>query len=316
MRSGRRWRAASLRVLVDQGDVGQGRTVARRTRSGRSGGSRRQRAAGGGTRGQHDPRGRGPARRGAEPRATRASRAHVAPTNCVRRGSSARKPPTPRDTKRMPRRRRVDAAAAQLAAARRDHDRALADVAGVGKLRAQARLVSPVDGVVSARLVEPGTTIVAGQAVLQVIDPATLWIKARIDQGQAGGVRVGQPAEIVLRSDAKRAYRGEVAARRLGQRCGDRRTDRQRRLCGAAGRDLGRRAGRGDDPHRRTRQRTLGTGGGGEAARSAGRRLASRRRPRRVPAGEGGHHDAGRAQPDSRRPERRATRSSCTASRH
>jgi HlyD family secretion protein len=104
----------------------------------------------------------------------------------------------------------IDATAAQLAAARRDYDRALSDVAGVGKLRAQARLTSPVDGVVSARLVEPGTTIVAGQAVLQVIDPATLWIKARIDQGQAGGVHVGQPAEIVLRSDAKRAYRGEV----------------------------------------------------------------------------------------------------------
>jgi HlyD family secretion protein len=104
----------------------------------------------------------------------------------------------------------VDAAAAQLAAARRDHDRALSDVAGVGKLRAQARLTSPVDGVVSARLVEPGTTIVAGQAVLRVIDPATLWIKARIDQGQAGGVRLGQPADIVLRSDPGRSYRGEV----------------------------------------------------------------------------------------------------------
>ena len=104
----------------------------------------------------------------------------------------------------------VDAAAAQLAAARRDRDRALSDVAGVGKLRAQARLMSPVDGVVSARLVEPGTTIVAGQAVVQVIDPATLWIRGRIDQGQAGGVRVGQPADIVLRSDPKRTYRGEV----------------------------------------------------------------------------------------------------------
>ncbi len=104
----------------------------------------------------------------------------------------------------------VDAAVAQVAAARRDHERAQADVAGIGKLRTQARLVSPVDGVVSARLVEPGTTVVAGQAVVQVIDPATLWVKARIDQAQSGGVRVGQPAEIVLRSDAKRAYRGEV----------------------------------------------------------------------------------------------------------
>ena len=104
----------------------------------------------------------------------------------------------------------VDAAVAQVTAARRDYDRAQADVAGVGKLRTQARLVSPVDGVVSARLVEPGTTVVAGQAVVQVIDPATLWVRARIDQAQSGGVRVGQPAEIVLRSDAKRAYRGEV----------------------------------------------------------------------------------------------------------
>ena len=104
----------------------------------------------------------------------------------------------------------VDAAAAQLAVAQRDRDRALADVAGVGKLRAQARLVSPVDGVVSARMVEPGSTVVAGQAVLQVVDPASLWIKARIDQGQAGAVRVGQPAEIVLRSDAKRVYAGKV----------------------------------------------------------------------------------------------------------
>jgi HlyD family secretion protein len=45
---------------------------------------------------------------------------------------------------------------------------------------------------------------------VQVIDPASLWVRARIDQGQSGGVRVGQPAEIVLRSDPTRAHRGEV----------------------------------------------------------------------------------------------------------
>ncbi|MEO8306398.1 MAG: efflux RND transporter periplasmic adaptor subunit [Betaproteobacteria bacterium] len=104
----------------------------------------------------------------------------------------------------------VDAATAQVAAARRDHERAQADVAGIGKLRTQARLLSPVDGVVSARLVEPGTTIVAGQAIVQIIDPATLWVRARIDQGQSGGIRVGQPAKIVLRVDPKRAYQGDV----------------------------------------------------------------------------------------------------------
>ncbi len=104
----------------------------------------------------------------------------------------------------------VDAAAAQVAAARRDRDRAQAEVAGTAKLRAQARLLSPVDGIVSARLVEPGTTVVAGQAVVQLIDPESLWVRARIDQGQSRGVRAGQPAEIVLRSDAKAVHRGEV----------------------------------------------------------------------------------------------------------
>lgn len=105
----------------------------------------------------------------------------------------------------------VEAAAAQLAGARRDRERSLAEVAGTGKLRAQARLASPVDGIVSARLAEPGSTVVAGQVVLQVIDPESLWIRARIDQGQAGGLRVGQPAQIVLRSDARRTHPGVVS---------------------------------------------------------------------------------------------------------
>lgn len=104
----------------------------------------------------------------------------------------------------------ADAAAAQVAAARRDRERAQAEVAGTAKLRAQTRLVSPVDGIVSARLVEPGTTVVAGQAVVQVIDPTSLWVRARVDQGQSGRVRVGQAAEIVLRSDPKTVFRGDV----------------------------------------------------------------------------------------------------------
>ncbi len=45
---------------------------------------------------------------------------------------------------------------------------------------------------------------------MQVIDPASLWVRARVDQGQSGGVRVGQPVEIVLRSDPKTVHRGDV----------------------------------------------------------------------------------------------------------
>jgi len=104
----------------------------------------------------------------------------------------------------------VDATQALLAAAQRDREKALSDLAGLGRVRAQARLLSPAKGVISARLVEPGSTVVAGQAVVQMIDPASLWVRARIDQGQAGGVRVGQPARIVLRSDPGSVHLGEV----------------------------------------------------------------------------------------------------------
>ncbi|MEN8170193.1 MAG: efflux RND transporter periplasmic adaptor subunit [Pseudomonadota bacterium] len=94
----------------------------------------------------------------------------------------------------------VDASFANLQAARHDRERALSDADGVRKLREQLRLTSPVDGIVTARHAEPGTTMVAGQPIIEVIDPTSLWVSARIDQRQAGSIRVDQRAEVILRS--------------------------------------------------------------------------------------------------------------------
>lgn len=104
----------------------------------------------------------------------------------------------------------LDGATASLAAARHDQAKARADAAGTGKLREQTRLLSPVDGIVTARVVEPGTTAVPGQTIIQVVDPASLWVKTRIDQKQAGQVKVGQGAEIVLRSQPQKIIPGKV----------------------------------------------------------------------------------------------------------
>ena len=103
-----------------------------------------------------------------------------------------------------------DAAAAALAAAREEARRAKSDAVGADKSRANLRLLSPVDGVVSARSLEPGSTAVAGQAVLQVIDPATLWLRVRVDQGRSTGLAVGLPADIVLRSRPGEVLKGRV----------------------------------------------------------------------------------------------------------
>jgi len=105
----------------------------------------------------------------------------------------------------------LTAAAANLASARDEHARAQADTRGIGKARAQTRLLSPIDGVVVARYVEPGSTLVGGQIALQVIDPKSLWVETRIAQQQAGQVRVGQTAEIVLRSQPQTPLPGKVA---------------------------------------------------------------------------------------------------------
>ena len=43
-----------------------------------------------------------------------------------------------------------------------------------------------------------------------MIDPASLWVKTRIDQKQAGLLRGGQPAEIVLRSQPQTIFPGSV----------------------------------------------------------------------------------------------------------
>ncbi len=103
------------------------------------------------------------------------------------------------------------AATAALAAAGDEALRARADLAGLGKSRAHLRLTSPVAGIVTARLAEPGSTVVAGQSVVQVIDPATLWLRVRIDQGRSTGLAVGLEADITLRSRPGRMLKGRVA---------------------------------------------------------------------------------------------------------
>ena len=104
----------------------------------------------------------------------------------------------------------LSAAVANLAVAREEHARTQAEMRGAGKLHAQTRLFSPVNGVIVARLVEPGSTIAGGQVALQVIDPASLWVETRVAQKQVGQVRVGQAAEIVLRSRPQSPIMGKV----------------------------------------------------------------------------------------------------------
>lgn len=94
----------------------------------------------------------------------------------------------------------LESARATAQAAAQDALRAKAERAALQQQRANARLIAPADAVVSAREAEPGSTVVAGQAVLRLIDPTSLWARVRLDQGRSAGLAPGLPARLLLRS--------------------------------------------------------------------------------------------------------------------
>ena len=104
----------------------------------------------------------------------------------------------------------VNGADANLAAARQDLQRLAAERAGLRQQRDNLRLLAPADGVVIGRDAEPGSTVVAGQAVLRLIEPDSLWVKLRLDQGRSAGLAAGLPAQIVLRSRPSQPLPGRV----------------------------------------------------------------------------------------------------------
>lgn len=104
----------------------------------------------------------------------------------------------------------LEAARASAAGAAQDLVRIRADRAALMQQKANVRLLAPADAVVVAREAEVGSTVLAGQAVLRLLDPGSLWIKLRIDQGRSAGLVSGLKASIVLRSQAQQVLSGKI----------------------------------------------------------------------------------------------------------
>lgn len=78
-------------------------------------------------------------------------------------------------------------------------------------LLAHHRLIAPYDALVVARHVEAGTVVKAGDPIFTLIDPATIWIQAYIDEERAGQLALGQPGTIRLRSQPSAAFNSAIA---------------------------------------------------------------------------------------------------------
>lgn len=99
-------------------------------------------------------------------------------------------------------------AAADVARAHLEQARALAALEEA-RLSKYA-LYAPYDAVIVSRNRELGSMLPAGDQLFTLLDPASVWMLAYIDEARAGQLRIGQAAQITLRSLADRRFSGRI----------------------------------------------------------------------------------------------------------
>jgi RND family efflux transporter MFP subunit len=115
------------------------------------------------------------------------------------------------------------ASAEATLAARRSETRGVAqEVRYAETILSHTGIVAPMDGVVIERLAEVGSTVVPGTPIFKIVNPATIWVTARIDESVVGRVSGGMRATIRLRTGelvsgkvARIARQSDAATREL-----------------------------------------------------------------------------------------------------
>lgn len=96
------------------------------------------------------------------------------------------------------------------------------DLAGARQRLAEVRIVSPIDGTVTRRSVQPGQVIpsappgTAGTLVMTVSDLTRIYILASVDESDVGRIRVDQVATAAMDAFPRERFAGRVA--RIGSR--------------------------------------------------------------------------------------------------
>jgi HlyD family secretion protein len=85
---------------------------------------------------------------------------------------------------------------------------AASEVQAAAAVHKYTDIVAPMDGLITVRKAELGTTIAPGTPIFQMVDTDQIWVAAWIDETKIAQLREGEPAKIVLRSG--RVFQGEV----------------------------------------------------------------------------------------------------------
>ena len=76
---------------------------------------------------------------------------------------------------------------------------------------AHQHVLAPFAGVITRRLVEVDESVIAGQAVVELIDPDRLYVACPVDERDAGRLRVGLAARVTIDSHPGITWTGHVS---------------------------------------------------------------------------------------------------------
>ena len=104
----------------------------------------------------------------------------------------------------------IEATKAHITSAKMEVARANKAVGALEEKLSRFTVHSPVDGYVIARKAEVAQSVLPSQTILQIVKPKEVWVRAFIDEKLSGSIKVGQKADIKLRSQYERIFKGSV----------------------------------------------------------------------------------------------------------
>jgi HlyD family secretion protein len=103
-------------------------------------------------------------------------------------------------------------ARAKLAAAQADVNNARAARQEIQSQITDLNIISPIDGVVITRSIEPGAVVTTGRNLLTVINPDEVYMRGFIPEGEIGKIKVGQQAKVYLDSAPEKPLSAKINA--------------------------------------------------------------------------------------------------------
>ena len=105
-----------------------------------------------------------------------------------------------------------DAATARVESVRKQIQAAIAQKSKAEVYLSYTKIAAPVDGIVDTRAALQGEVVNPGQAIVTLVDPDDLWVRADVEETYIDGIHLGDQLQVRLPSGATRPgtvfYRG------------------------------------------------------------------------------------------------------------